>query len=129
MNLLSNAIDVLEDRNAQLSSQEIADRPSRIVISTSAIDNDWISIRISDNGLGIAEELIPRLFDPFFTTKIVGKGTGLGLYISYQIVADKHHGKLYCRSKLGEGTEFIVELPLRQAPTHTKPALTTSSIA
>ena len=129
MNLLSNAIDVLEDRNAQLSSQEIADRPSRIVISTSAIDNDWIAIRISDNGFGIAEELIPRLFDPFFTTKIVGKGTGLGLYISYQIVADKHHGKLYCRSKMGEGTEFIVELPLRQAQTNTKPALTTSSIA
>ena len=120
MNLLSNAIDALEERNAQQSSQIIADRPNQIVISTSAIDKDWIAIRIADNGLGIDEELVARLFDPFFTTKVVGKGTGLGLYISYQIVADKHHGKLYCHSKPGEGTEFVVELPIRQTAANSK---------
>lgn len=55
-----------------------------------------------------------RLFDPFFTTKAVGKGTGLGLSISYQIITDKHNGKLYCQSEPGFGTEFVVEIPVRQ---------------
>jgi signal transduction histidine kinase len=55
-----------------------------------------------------------HLFDPFFTTKPVGKGTGLGLSISYQIVVEKHGGRIHCNSDLGQGTEFIVEIPIRQ---------------
>ncbi|GAB1538457.1 hypothetical protein NUACC21_11190 [Scytonema sp. NUACC21] len=114
MNLLSNAIDALEERNTQATPEAIAANPSQIRISTSMLNNDWISIRITDNGLGIDEKLISRIFDPFFTTKSVGKGTGLGLSISYKIVTDKHNGKIYCQSELGKGTEFIIELPIRQ---------------
>jgi signal transduction histidine kinase len=55
-----------------------------------------------------------KLFDPFFTTKPIGKGTGLGLSISYQIVVDKHKGILQCNSTPGQGTEFIIEIPVRQ---------------
>lgn len=115
MNLLSNAIDALEERNAEITPQEMTANPSEICISTSLLNKDWIAIRIADNGLGIDEKVISRLFDPFFTTKVVGKGTGLGLSISYQIVTDKHKGKIYCQSELGKGTEFVVELPIRRA--------------
>ncbi|WP_322746020.1 sensor histidine kinase [Nostoc sp. LEGE 06077] len=114
MNLLSNAIDALEERNLQSAPEVIAEKPSEIRISTSILNQDWIAIRIADNGLGMKENILSRLFDPFFTTKVVGKGTGLGLSISYQIVKDKHNGKIYCHSELGQGSEFVVELPVRQ---------------
>jgi signal transduction histidine kinase len=74
-----------------------------------------IVIRIIDNGSGMTEVVQRRLFDPFFTTKPTGKGTGLGLSISYQIVVEKHKGQLFVNSELGRGTEFIIELPLRQS--------------
>ena len=73
-----------------------------------------MEIRISDNGPGMSQEVRQRVFDPFFTTKPVGAGTGLGLSISYQIVVDKHGGELSCVSAPGEGTEFIIELPVHQ---------------
>jgi len=117
MNLLSNAIDALEERNAQATSEALAANPSEIRISTSLIDKDWIAIRIADNGPGMDEKILSRLFDPFFTTKVVGKGTGLGLSISYQIVTEKHKGKIYCQSEPYKGTEFVVELPIRQVRT------------
>jgi signal transduction histidine kinase len=56
-----------------------------------------------------------KIFDPFFTTKPVGSGTGLGLSISYQIIVDKHKGSLTCDSTLGEGTEFVIEIPMQQS--------------
>jgi len=84
---------------------------NRVIVPSS----DRAMIRILDNGLGIPEAVQRRLFDPFFTTKPVGKGTGLGLSISYQIVVDKHHGTLDCISTPGEGTEFVISLPLRQS--------------
>lgn len=115
MNLLSNAIDAIEERNVERSPDRLATSPGKIRISTAMIDQDSISIRISDNGLGIDEAALSRLFDPFFTTKTIGKGTGLGLSISYQIVTEKHHGKLYCHSTSGQGAEFVVELPIRQS--------------
>jgi light-regulated signal transduction histidine kinase (bacteriophytochrome) len=105
MNLISNAIDELEV--APDGSQ-----PKRITISTYLIDTDWVGISIRDTGRGIAEEVQAKLFDPFFTTKPVGKGTGLGLFISYQIV-EKHGGQLVCHSQPGQGTEFIIKLPVR----------------
>lgn len=114
MNIISNAIDAFEARDYDLSYTEIEALSSQIIIQTSVIDNNWIRICIADNGPGISEEAQKRLFDPFFTTKPVGKGTGLGLSISYQIVTEKHRGKLWHQSKLGQGTEFIVEIPLHQ---------------
>jgi two-component system, NtrC family, sensor kinase len=75
-------------------------------------NNNWVAIRISDNGPGIPPEIQRRIFEMFFTTKPVGKGTGLGLAITHQIVTEKHHGKLNLHSTPATGTEFEVLLPL-----------------
>jgi PAS domain S-box-containing protein len=111
MNLLSNAIDALEmDINK-------SDRPGKnlaITISTELTDNNCVVIRIADSGPGMSENVKQRLFDPFFTTKPIGKGTGLGLAISHSIIVEKHGGELDCNSVLGEGSEFAIEIPLRQ---------------
>ncbi|MEH2258539.1 PAS domain-containing protein [Nostoc sp.] len=82
----------------------------------SLIQEDHVIIRIADNGPGMTEEVRKRLFDPFFTTKPVGKGTGMGLSISYQIIVQKHGGKIQCISAPGEGAEFVVVIPLKQEP-------------
>lgn len=112
MNILTNAIDALEESNSKLTDQEIKENPSKIIIRTSIIDSKWVKIMISDNGTGMPESVRHCIFDPFFTTKAVGKGTGIGLSISYQIVTKKHGGKLECCSVLGEGTEFIIQIPV-----------------
>ncbi|MEG3936729.1 ATP-binding protein [Microcoleus sp. S36b_A3] len=112
MNLLSNAIDALEESNEGRSFQNIADQPNRIWIKTTKTKKQWVQIAIADNGTGIPEKARSRLFEPFFTTKPVGKGTGLGLSISYQVVKEKHGGKLWCDSTLGEGTKFVIEIPI-----------------
>ncbi len=109
MNILSNAIDVLEEGRDTFGMQN-----PQISINTELIDNKKIAVRIADNGMGMSEEVKNKLFDPFFTTKPVGKGTGLGLSITYQIIVDKHQGKLYCVSEPGKGTEFIIEIPQHQ---------------
>lgn len=114
MNILINAVDALEEVNAQRTSEQIKLNPSRITIRTSVIDSQWVEIAIADNGLGMPEEVKNRIFDPFFTTKPVGKGTGLGMAISYQIIIERHRGKLQCFSTLGKGTEFIIQLPIQQ---------------
>jgi PAS domain S-box-containing protein len=116
MNILTNAIDALEERDQGRSREEIKQNPSQIWITTEAIGTSHARIRILDNGTGISEAVQHRLFDPFFTTKPVGKGTGLGMSISYQIVTEKHGGTLRCQSTLGEGAEFIIEIPLQQSP-------------
>ena len=102
MQLLNNAID-------SVSAQCIGEQ-GEIKIKTQILNSNRISIKISDNGLGIPHNLQSKLFDPFFTTKPVGQGTGLGLFISHQIVVNKHGGNLYCNSTLGEGAEFVVEI-------------------
>lgn len=118
MNILSNAIDALEmsycdpglspGDNPQLLS------PGMIWISTEISDNLNIKINISNNGPSIPTELQQKIFDPFFTTKSVGQGAGLGLYASYQIVVEKHQGKLQCVSASGHGTSFLIYLPTIQ---------------
>ncbi len=75
-------------------------------------DGDFVEIRISDDGSGIAEDIRPKIFDPFFTTKDVGKGTGQGLAISHSVIVKKHGGTIDFESKLGEGTTFIIKLPI-----------------
>ena len=111
MNILSNSIDALEQKFYTFSSTspKVA---LNIEISTAAIDGKAI-IKIADNGCGITEEIINKIYDPFFTTKEIGKGTGLGLLICYQIVVEKHHGKIQCFSQVGQGTEFAIELPIK----------------
>jgi signal transduction histidine kinase len=113
MNILVNAIDALEENNTKRSYQEIEENPSRIKIRTSVINSKWLEVAIADNGVGIPKEFQQRIFDPFFTTKPVGKGTGMGMSISYQIITKKHGGKLDCFSTPGVGTEFIIQIPLQ----------------
>lgn len=113
MNLLTNAIDALEEANQGRSPQAMSENPNTIRIKTQLVEKDWVSIDISDNGTGIPEAVRSRLFDPFFTTKPIGKGTGLGLSISYQIVVDKHGGQMNCDSLPGQGTTFSIRIPLR----------------
>lgn len=111
MNLLTNAIDAIYEQREK-RSPEAETQPEQIQIRTDVIHQDWIKIAISDTGCGISDEVQSKLFDPFFTTKPVGKGTGLGLSVSYQIITQQHQGKLYCYSTLGQGTEFVIEIPI-----------------
>ena len=119
MNLVSNSIDALEDtynekKRVSPSASLTTDgkwKPT-ISICTEALNENSVCIRIADNAIGMTEDIRSRLFDPFFTTKPMGKGTGLGLAISYRIVVEKHGGVLKCRSVLGQGTEFAIEIPL-----------------
>ncbi|MBE9207047.1 response regulator [Nostoc sp. LEGE 06077] len=111
MNVLSNAIDALTEAMENYPSYI----PSpRIWITTEVQESDRILIRIADNGLGIPENIQKRIFDPFFTTKPAGKGTGLGMSISHQIVTELHYGSLQCISHPGKGAEFVVEIPIQQ---------------
>ncbi|WP_392534125.1 sensor histidine kinase [Nostoc sp. C117] len=114
MNIISNAIDALYQYEIECLQGEIEKEPSSIIIHTKVKNEDFIIITIKDNGSGMNEEVKTRLFDPFFTTKPVGKGTGLGLSISYQIIVDKHKGKIQCISEPGKGTEFVIEIPIKQ---------------
>jgi two-component system, NtrC family, sensor kinase len=123
MNIISNAIDALDNYDSKGAIAEIHANPNTITITTEVIETNCV-IRIADNGSGITEAVKERLFDPFFTTKPVGKGTGLGLSISYQIVVQKHGGILKCISELGQGTELWIEIPLsmdKQAVNWMKP--------
>lgn len=124
MNILTNAIDAIEEaRNRRPTTKghtnevlaaQITDRLSAtITIQTRSSDADEITVRISDSGLGMPEEVRKHLFDPFFTTKSIGQGTGLGMSISHQIIVEKHQGTLECYSTLGKGTEFVITIPTR----------------
>jgi len=75
-------------------------------------EEDHVVVEITDNGPGIPEEIQARIYEPFFTTKPPGKGTGLGLHISHDIIVNRHHGQLLVESKPGE-TKFKVMLPVR----------------
>jgi signal transduction histidine kinase len=115
VNILVNAIDAIEEsasieNSPQLS--DISDRQPCIRIQTQVIDDNLVEIAIADNGCGIPEAIQQQIFNPFFTTKPVGKGTGMGMAISYQIITEKHKGRLTCASSVGKGTEFIIQIPI-----------------
>jgi two-component system, NtrC family, sensor kinase len=113
MNILVNAIDALEEERPTRIQENLENQTKpTITIRTSMIDSRWVEIAIADNGSGIPVEVQQHIFDPFFTTKGVGKGTGMGMSISYQIIKEKHGGKLECRSVFGEGSEFVIVIPV-----------------
>ncbi|MFN6535300.1 MAG: protein kinase domain-containing protein [Nostoc sp. EkiNYC01] len=141
MNILNNAIDALEESFVIGHTLEEGEAPmslldkqrshtgelqrclrqgsptqfqGQIRIVTELTNSNTVMIQISDNGCGMTSQVQQKIFDPFFTTKTVGNGMGLGLSISYQIVVDKHKGQLTCRSFPGKGTDFIIEIPIRQ---------------
>ncbi len=106
MNILANAIDVLQESNGKENAKP------QITISTDQLPNQWVAICIADNGKGIPNQIASKIFDPFLTTKPIGKGTGLGLSISHQIITEHHGGKINCYSTPGQGTEFIIQIPV-----------------
>ncbi|WP_204141878.1 sensor histidine kinase [Halomicronema sp. CCY15110] len=115
MNILSNAIDALETTahpqikiETRLVEQSEVDAPG-----ADQPELPYVEVRIRDNGPGMDKAVKRKIFDPFYTTKPVGKGTGLGMSISYQIIVEKHHGTLQCVSEVGEGAEFIVRIPVQ----------------
>lgn len=120
MNILSNAIDALQERKLTLDP---VSQPSRITISTAVLKPNLVEVKIADNGIGMGEDVRQRLFEPFYTTKPVGKGTGLGLSISYQVVVKKHGGLLEYSSQRGKGTEFSILIPI--CPPHNRDSMST----
>jgi len=134
MNLVANAIDALEEVDEsrwqipQLAQSSLVGAEcNQAVLPTQVkgfplatlptirirtqVQGNQIQVAIADNGSGIPESVRDRLFDPFYTTKPVGRGTGLGLYISFQII-EKHKGTLRCISEPNQGTEFIIDIPI-----------------
>lgn len=103
INLLTNARDAIYEAHGEAGGT--------IQIRSRVLSSSELEIEISDNGIGMTEEIKSRIFNPFFTTKEVGKGTGLGLSISHGIVQD-HGGSIYCVSEKGKGTTFRIRLPL-----------------
>jgi signal transduction histidine kinase len=85
-----------------------------ISVSTERLPDDRVEIRIRDNGTGMPESVRSKIFEPFFTTKPTGIGTGLGLSLSYDIVVKEHGGSLQVETTEGEGTEFIITLPMKR---------------
>lgn len=112
--ILNNAIDAIDEWWDLYLDQKIplGQRQPKIEINAQCVDDQWIWITIDDNGIGIQESIQSRIFEPFFSTKKIGHGSGLGLYISYQIITEKHQGKLICQSKYLEGSTFRVQIPL-----------------
>jgi two-component system, NtrC family, sensor kinase len=104
MNIITNAIQAVESRNDK-------GKGGKIVVTTK-LEGEQVNISIQDNGTGISEEVRKKMFEPFFTTKDVGKGTGLGLSITYGVV-EKHKGTIGVKSVLGDGTEFVIKLPVK----------------
>ena len=123
MNVLANAIDAIDEWNRQRSPEEIKANPSAIRISTELTNSNCVVVRIKDNGPGMSEEVLHHVFNPFFTTKPPGKGTGIGMSISWQIVVEKHGGCLGCISSPDRGTEFTIQIPIR----HHSPVLSLSA--
>ena len=100
-NLLLNARDAIPDGG-------------RITISTSSSEDGSLTIEVADTGVGIAPENVAKIYDPFYTTKGVGRGTGLGLAVSYGIVQE-HAGHISVESTPGQGTSFRITLPTARA--------------
>lgn len=113
MNILANAIDVFDEAAEQSTYATLEANPQIITIQTAVrAEQNAVEIRICDNGKGMSAAVQARVFDHLFTTKGVGKGTGLGLAIARQIVTETHAGSLEVQSEIGQGSAFIIRLPM-----------------
>ncbi len=123
LNLIVNAADAIVER--------IGEEPTELgcIRMTSKKLNDGEALEIEDNGNGMPTHVLDRIFDPFFTTKDVGKGTGQGLSIAYDVVVKQHGGKISATSKVGVGTTFSIWLPLAQiAANHDAPSRSLAAV-
>ncbi|MBT8763851.1 PAS domain-containing protein [Desulfohalobiaceae bacterium Ax17] len=108
LNMIVNAADAIKEK----LGESVSDQERGLIKITTRNLKDRIQIQIADTGCGIPEEIRHRIFEPFFTTKEVGKGTGQGLAIAHSIIVDKHNGSIKVQSEPGEGSTFIIELPV-----------------
>ena len=106
LNLINNASYTVNEKN----KNGVSGYTPKVKILTKNL-GDKVEIRIEDNGMGIPESIKEKIFQPFFSTKPTGQGTGLGLSLSYDILK-AHGGTLEVISKEGEGSEFVVQLPV-----------------
>jgi two-component system NtrC family sensor kinase len=117
MHLLTNAIDAIEDKIKQwesTSNPALQNYLPHLSIRTALSDDrQWVSIQVSDNGIGMSEDVQRRMFEQFFTTKSAGRGTGLGLAIVQQIVVEAHKGTLTVTSTLEQGSQLTVNIPVQ----------------
>jgi signal transduction histidine kinase len=111
MNLISNSVDAIEECGREPKAGE--PYIGELTILTENINQKEVRITFTDSGCGMSPEIRQRIFDPFFTTKPVGDGTGLGLSITFGIV-EKHGGSIAVDSKPGQGSTFVLVLPLEQ---------------
>ncbi|MCF8369178.1 MAG: two-component sensor histidine kinase, partial [Bacteroidales bacterium] len=112
LNLINNAFYAVDQRSKTSSGMGDQENYKPLVtVRTKKLDGK-IEISVSDNGNGIPDEVKGKIFQPFFTTKPTGEGTGLGLSMSYDIITKGHGGALTVNTKTGEGTEFIIQLPV-----------------
>ena len=113
MNLLANAIDALEESSQASRCSDINAQSHQITITTElSICQQLVMVTVEDNGIGMTEEVQQRIFSDSFTTKEVGKGTGLGLAIAHHIIVEKHGGAIDVASTLGQGTAFVLTIPI-----------------
>ncbi len=110
LNMVLNAADAVKTRH---------DLSMGSILIKTYIENHYVVFSIKDDGIGIDDEHMSSLFNPFYTTKPVGKGLGLGLSMSYDIIVNKHLGQIEVTSVINEGTEFVVYLPIES---HSKSA-------
>jgi two-component system, NtrC family, sensor kinase len=113
LNLIINAAHAIAAKGKK-------DTESEVITVETQFCSGWAEVRISDTGIGIPTEIQQHIFEPFFTTKEVGKGTGQGLTIAYDVVVYKHNGTITFNSAPGQGTVFIVRLPC--VPSEQKPS-------
>ncbi|MCU7859268.1 MAG: cache domain-containing protein, partial [Candidatus Thiodiazotropha sp. (ex Lucinoma kastoroae)] len=106
LNMILNSSQAIIEHNKKIGKEK-----GLITITTAGTD-EYVEIRISDTGGGMPDEVVTKIFDPFFTTKDVGKGTGQGLAIAHDVIVNKHHGSIEVETEQGEGTTFIIHLPL-----------------
>jgi signal transduction histidine kinase len=106
LNLINNAFYAVNEKKQRLNGTF-----EPIVNVSSKKDNGKVVIKVADNGNGISQKVVEKIFQPFFTTKPTGQGTGLGLSLAYDIIK-AHGGEIKVETKEGEGSEFIIQLPV-----------------
>jgi C4-dicarboxylate-specific signal transduction histidine kinase len=106
INMVTNAIDAMDEKSAKT---EDPDNVKKLIIRT-FLENNQVNAVVTDTGIGMAQEVKNKIFEPFFTTKDVGKGTGLGVSISYGIIKD-YDGEIQIDSQVGVGTTFLLKFP------------------
>lgn len=111
-NILVNAADAIAETGKRGLIKIITRHEAKEAQEAHEAEGEEVIVEIADNGVGIPDNIKDKIFTPFFSTKEVGKGTGQGLHVSYRIIVEKHGGKLYFKSKVGEGTTFYIHLPI-----------------